>query len=367
MKIQCEKVDLVRGIQVVQNALTSTTLPILSHVLMIAEGEKVRLVATNLETTIESSFSAKILQEGRICLPGGKVFEIMREAPSPRVDLEVSDNKATIACGRAIFHLLCLEASEFPELPKLEKENVFSLPQEVLREMVQKTFFAASSDETRPSLNGVYMAIKDGEMRMVATDGRRLSFIKASSSSLREIPPVEAIVPLRALRQLMRILGKGEEVRIGLSKHQVFFQLDDILLISQLIEAEFPDYEKVIPKEYNVAILTDKDELFGVIRRISLLSDEKSRLIKFELKENTLLVSSNNPEMGYAQEELTVKREGEGALKVGFNYTYLLDVLKNMKGEVRLELIDPLSPGVIRPAEDKDYVCVVMPIRIEEG
>lgn len=366
MKIQCERAEFLRAIQVVQNALTSTTLPILSHILMVAKGEKVKLTATNLETTIQSSFSGKVLEEGEICLPGNKIFEIIREASSPTVDLKLVDTRAAITCGRAVFQLLGLEAGEFPELPKIKEENVFSLPQEVLREMVQKTSFAASLDETRPSLNGVYVEIRGKEMRMVATDGRRLAFNKTSLPSV-QIPPFEAIIPLRALRQLIRVLGQEEGVKIGLSKQQAFFQLKDVVLTSQLIEAEFPDYEKVIPGEYNVAVLADKDELSGAIRRISLLSDEKSHLVKFELKGNSLLVSSDTPEMGSAQEELTIKTEGEGQVRAGFNYTYLLDVLKNMGQEVRFELIDSLSPGVIRPATGKEYVCVVMPIRIEEG
>jgi DNA polymerase-3 subunit beta len=173
----------------------------------------------------------------------------------------------------------------------------------------------------------------------------------------------------------MRILGQGEEIKMGIGKHQAFFEprlkegrLTQVLLISQLIEAEFPDYQGVIPKEYKVAIMVDKDELFRAIKRVSLLSNEKSRLLKFRLKENVLSISANTPEIGSSYEDLTVKREGEEDIGIGFNSTYLLDGLKNMEGEIRVELTDSVSPGVIKPAvkEDGNYIYIIMPIRIEE-
>jgi len=373
MKIRCKRGDFLEGVRVVQNALTSVTLPVLSHILMIAKEEGIKLVATNLETTIQSSFSGEIIEEGEICLPGNKIFEILRELPSQEVDLEIEDSRAIIKCGRSTFQLLALEASEFPEIPKLEEENIFLFPQDKLREMIQKTSFAASLDETRQGLNGIYLSIAEGEVRMVATDGRRLAFVRISKSL--KIPEVKTIIPLRAIQQLMRILGQGEEVRTGIGKHQAFFNprlkegpLNQILLISQLIEAEFPDYENIIPKEYKVAIMVDRDTLFRAIKRVSLLSNEKSRLLKLKLKGNVLSITANTPEMGSSYEELTVKREGEEDIGIGFNATYLLDGLKNIAGEVRFELTDSLSPGVIKPVAggDEDYVYVVMPIRIEE-
>jgi len=358
----------------VQNALTSTTLPVLSHILMMAKGEVVKLVATNLETTIQSSFSGEVLEEGEICLPGNKIFEILRELPPQKVGIEIENSRAIIKCGRSTFQLLTLEASEFPEIPKLGEEKTFLFPQEKLREMVQKTSFAASLDETRPGLNGVYLSIEEGRMRMVATDGRRLALIR-TLEALKNVPEVKTIIPLRALHQLIRILGQGEEVKMGIGKHQAFFEpclkegrLTQILLISQLIEAEFPDYERIIPGQYKIAITVDKEEFSRAIRRVSLLSNEKSRLLKFKLKENLLSISANTPEIGSSYEELTVQREGEESIGIGFNSTYLLDGLKNMEGEVRFELTDSVSPGVIKPAAggSEDYIYIVMPIRIEE-
>lgn len=366
MKISCQRQDFLEGVRVVQNALTSTTLPILSHILMSATAEKVNLAATNLETTIQSSFPCEVPQEGEICLPGNKLFQILRELPPSGVSLMTEGTKATIKCEKSVFDLLGLEAAEFPEIPKLEEGKEFTLPRERLKEMIQKTMFAASVDETRQNLNGVYLEIEKKEVKMVATDGRRLAFVVASQPSL-EVAPVQIIIPLRGIQQLLRIMEKGEEVRVGAGKSQIFFKMEEVVLISQLIEAKFPNYREVIPKQHKIAITADRNGLFAASKRVSLLTEEKSRLVKFKLKGNVLSISAVSPETGYAYEELGVRRDGEEDIQIGFNSTYLLDALKVISSaEVQLQLTDSVSPGVIRPAEGEDYIYVIMPIRIEE-
>ena len=177
MKITCAKEDILEALRPVQNALTSTTLPILSHILMVAKKELVELTATNLETTIRSNFSGKVEEEGEICMPGEKIFSIVRELPPVEIYLETEENRLTIKCKEATFNLLGLSSSEFPESPSIGKES-FSLPQVTLREMFQKTVFAASTDETRRNLNGIYLEGGGKELKLIATDGRRLAFIK---------------------------------------------------------------------------------------------------------------------------------------------------------------------------------------------
>ena len=364
MKINCKREDFLESIQVVQNALTSTALPVLSYVLLEARPEKITLTATNLETTIRSSFPAQVEGEGEICLPGDKLFYILRELPSAPVVLEIEESKATIRCKKAIFQLLGFSPEDFPEVPQIMVEKFFSLSQEELRQMIQRTVFAASRDETHQNLNGAYLEVEEKDARLVATDGRRLSFVHiplASSSLLSG----EAIVPLRALQQLMRVLSGEKEVKVGVSERQIFFEMDHILLVSQLVDAKFPDYRKVIPTEFSIAILADRDDLLRCVRRVSLLTDEKSRLLKFQLKENTLLISTEASELGYAYEEIDVRRERGEEIEIGFSSTYLLDILKNIeKGEVRIELTDSEGPGVIRPSENKDHICVLMPVRL---
>lgn len=364
MKINCKREDFLAAIQVVQNALTSTALPVLSYVLLEARPEKITLTATNLETTIRSSFPAQVEGEGEICLPGDKVFYILRELPPAPVTLEIEESKATIRCKKAMFQLLGLSPEDFPEVPQTMVEKFFSLSQEKLRQMIQRTAFAASRDETHQNLNGSYLEIEGKVARLVATDGRRLSFVHIPLAS-SDISSGEAIIPLRALQQLLRILNGDKEVKVGMSERQIFFQMDHILFISQLIDAKFPDYRKVIPTEFTIAVLADRDDLLRSVRRVSLLTDEKSRLLKFQLKENTLLISAEAPELGHAHEEIDVRRERGGEIEIGFSSTYFLDILKNMeKGEVRIELTDSEGPGVIRPSESKDHICVLMPVRL---
>jgi len=364
MKINCKREDFLESIQVVQNALTSTALPVLSYVLLEAGPEKITLTTTNLETTIRSSFPAQVEGEGEICLPGDKLFYILRELPSAPVVLEIEKSKATIRCKKAMFQLLGFSAEDFPEVPQIMVEKFFSLSQEELRQMIQRTVFAASRDETHQNLNGAYLEVEEKDARLVATDGRRLSFVHVSLAS-SSLSSGEAIIPLRALQQLARILSGDKEVKIGVSERQIFFEMDHILLISQLVDAKFPDYRKVIPTEFSIAILADRDEFLRSVRRVSLLTDEKSRLLKFQLKENTLLISAEAAELGYAYEEIDVRRERGEEIEIGFSSAYLLDILKNIeKGEVRIELTDSEGPGVIRPSENKDHICVLMPVRL---
>ncbi len=364
MKINCKKEDFLESIQVVQNALTSTALPVLSYVLLEAGPEKITLTTTNLETTIRSSFPAQVEGEGEICLPGDKLFYILRELPSAPVVLEIEKSKATIRCKKAMFQLLGLSPEDFPEVPQIMVEKFFSLSQEELRQMIQRTVFAASRDETHQNLNGAYLEVEEKDAKLVATDGRRLSFVHLSLAS-SSLSSGEAIIPLRALQQLARILSGDKEVKIGVSERQIFFEMDHILLISQLVDAKFPDYRKVIPTEFSIAILADRDDLLRSVRRVSLLADEKSRLLKFQLKENTLLISAEAAELGYAYEEIDVRRERGEEIEIGFSSAYLLDILKNIeKGEVRIELTDSEGPGVIRPSENKDHICVLMPVRL---
>lgn len=364
MKINCKREDFLESIQVVQNALTSTALPVLSYVLLEAGPEKITLTTTNLETTIRSSFPAQVEGEGEICLPGDKLFYILRELPSAPVALEIEKSKATIRCKKAMFQLLGFSAEDFPEVPQTMVEKFFSLSQEELRQMIQRTVFAASRDETHQNLNGAYLEVEEKDARLVATDGRRLSFVHLSLAS-SSLSSGEAIIPLRALQQLARILSGDKEVKIGVSERQIFFEMDRILFISQLVDAKFPDYRKVIPTEFSIAILADRDDFLRSVRRVSLLTDEKSRLLKLKLKENTLLISAEAAELGYACEEIDVRRERGEEIEIGFSSAYLLDILRNMeKGEIRIELTDSEGPGVIKPSENKDHICVLMPVRL---
>jgi len=363
MKITCDKKDILESLRSVQNALTSTTLPILSHILMSAKKQLVELTATNLETTIRSNFTCETEEEGQICLPGEKIFSIVRELLHGEIYLETEENRLTLKCKEAKFNLLGLSSTEFPEFPSIEKES-FSLPQIFLKDMFQKTIFAASTDETRQNLNGIFLEGESEELKLIATDGRRLAFIKIPYS-IKSL--LKALIPLQAVQQLLRILGREGEVKIGIGENQIFFQTPQTLLISQLIDAKFPDYERVFPEGYNISILVEREKLLGAIRRVSLLSEEKSHLLKFNLKEEKLHISAVSAEVGSAYEEIPVKVEKRGEIEIGFNSAYLTDPLKVIGTNlVRVRLIDWENPGVLHPETGEDYAYVIMPIKIRE-
>ncbi len=365
MKITCNKEDILEALRPVQNALTSTTLPILSHILMSAKKKLVELTATNLETTIRANFACEIEEEGQICVPGEKIFSIVRELPQGEIYLETEENRLTLKCKEATFNLLGLSITEFPEFPSMGKES-FSLPQITLKDMFQKTIFAASTDETRQNLNGIHLEGETEKLKLtlIATDGRRLALIKIPYSIKS---PLKALIPLQAVQQLLRILGREGEVEIGLGENQIFFRTPQTLLISQLIDAKFPDYERVFPEGYNISILVEREKLLGAIRRVSLLSEEKSHLLKFNLKEEKLHISAVSAEVGSAYEEIPVKVERRGEIEIGFNSVYLTDFLKAIGTNlVRVRLIDWQNPGVLHPETGEDYAYVVMPIKIRE-
>lgn len=364
MKIIFKRNEIIEGVGIVGHALTSTSLPILSHILMVAGGDSVRLTATNLETTIQCVVPAQVEEGGEICISGEKFSSIVRQLSPLPVRFKTEETRVAIRCGRAKFNLLGLPATEFPEYPQ-PGEIDFSLPESDLKQMIQKTIFAVSTDETRRSLNGIYLEGKEEILRMISTDGRRLALVSTSLPSISS--PTEVLIPLKGAQQLLRILGDGGEVKIGISENQVFFHTPRTLLISQLISAKFPDYQQVIPHKSNTVILVDRLKLLSAIRRCSILSEEKSHLLRFKLKDDLLSLTGSEPELGDAYEEVSVESEGKKELEVGFNSAYLVEALKVISEEkVELELIDSASPGVLRGEKEKSYLYVLMPIRIEE-
>ncbi len=364
MKIIFKRNEISEGVGIVGHALTSTSLPILSHILMVAESDSVRLTATNLETTIRCVVPAQVEEGGEICISGEKFSSIVRQLSPLPVRFKTEETRVAIRCGRAKFNLLGLPATEFPEYPQ-PGEIDFSLPESDLKQMIQKTIFAVSTDETRRSLNGIYLEGEEGILRMISTDGRRLALVSTSLPSISSL--VRVLIPLKGAQQLLRILEDGGEVKIGISENQVFFHTPRTLLISQLIAAKFPDYQQVIPHKSNTIILVDRLKLLSAIRRCSILSEEKSHLLRFKLQDDLLSLTGSEPELGDAYEEVSVESEGKKELEVGFNSAYLVEALKVISEEkVELELIDSASPGVLRGEKEKNYLYVLMPIRIEE-
>ena len=364
MKFSINKDDLLKTVQKAQNAVSpKNTLPILSNILLEATKNTIKIIATDLDIGISSTTPLKPIEEGAITLPAKKFLDIIKELPgSCEVSLTAKKNNiVTIECGKIVFKIVGLPKDEFPQPPNFKNKDIITIPQNLLKNMITMTSFAVSRDETRYILNGVLFVIKQKTMKLVATDGRRLAVVE------KELPKGtiidrKAIVPTKTVQELQRLLQEEGETKILFDENQVLFDLGDTVIISRLIEGEFPNYEQVIPKETKEKITIASDALLAAAKRASILTSQDSIAIRLNVSKNKMAISKNTPYMGEVKEELGVSYKGK-TVSVGFNPAYLIDVLKNVDtAEVGLELADSDKPGVIRLGNE--YVYVVLPMQI---
>lgn len=343
------------------------TMPILANVLIESHQGRIRLTATDLEVGVRGSVDGEVVQEGTITVNAKKLYEIVREAPEEALQLKRLDNDwVEIKSGKSVFKIVGLDSREFPQFPNFAKEALFSIPCNVLREMIERTLFAVSTDETRYSLNGVYVEqAASGAVRMVATDGHRLALIEKHVGSLGLEKGV--ILPRKGLTEVRKLLEGGEEglVALGFKENMGLIVKDEVELFMRLIDGDFPDYTKVVPKDNSQAVKMERDELLHALRRVSILSSERYKGIKLDFNKGRLSVSASNPDLGEATEEIEVDYQA-GPLTIGFNAKYLLDVLGVLEGagEVEISFKDALSPSLIKKGGDESYLYVVMPMRL---
>lgn len=368
MNLTIAKEQIINGLQSVQNIVSSrTTLPILSNVLLRAEGNRLELTATDLDVTIMCSVEATVKTPGVTTLPVKKLFGIARELANPELDLEVDDKNVTsLRSGASFFKIRGLGAEEFPPLPKLQEERKVVLPQEKLKGMLKKTSFAISNDESRYVLNGIFISVKEHKLTMVATDGRRLALAE-EEVDVPDKSQGECIFPAKAVNELNRILQDKGEVEIVLTDNQASFNLKDekgfnILLITKLIEGTYPNYRQVIPAETKERIALVRDEFLHALRRAEIMTSEKQNSVKVAFGKNSLAITANSPEVGEARESMAVNYKGK-EMAIAFNPAYLIEPLNALTDdEVYLELIDELSPGVLKI--NGPFLYVVMPMRL---
>ncbi len=365
MRIRCTQEDLARAMSAVGRATSSrTTMPILANVLLETTAAGLRVVATDLEVGVRVQIPAEVDRGGMVTLPARIFGEIVSHLPPGPVELRVEEGSsvAEITCQRAAFEVVGMPASDFPRVPEGEVERVCALPAPVLRSMVRSTLFAASTDETRPFLTGVYVNGEGEVLRFVATDGGRLAL---RSTACRLDRPVAAIVPSKAMHELSRLSGAVEgEVEVGLVDSQIVFSAGDLRLTSRLVGGQFPNYQQVIPKEFKQRVRVSTERLYAALRRVAITARDSATVVRLSAQEGVLRLSSSTPEVGRAWEELEVDASGE-AMEVAFNARYLLDGLQVVETEeVALDLTGPLSPGALRPVGQEDYVYVVAPVRV---
>jgi DNA polymerase-3 subunit beta len=367
MNLTITKDQIIAGLQAVQNVVsTRTTLPILSNVLIRAEGGHVEFTATDLDVTVACKVEAKVSQPGATTLPVKKLFGIVRELQG-EIEIETDDkNLSSIRSGSSFFKIHGLVADEFPPMPKFKDDKKVSQPQENIRAMIRKTSFAVSTDESRYVLNGIFISLKDGKMTFVATDGRRLALVD-EEVDISEKSAGEFIVPAKAINELNRLLQDKGDVEIKFGENQASFALKNetgfsVLLITKLIEGNYPNYRQVIPGEAKERIAVGREELMQALRRAEIMTSEKANSVKLSFGKNVLTITANSPEVGEARETMAINYKGK-ELAIAFNPRYLIDPLNALtEDEVFIELIDELSPGVIKI--NGPFLYVVMPMRL---
>jgi len=368
MKITIAKDQIINGLQAVQNVVGSrTTLPILSNVLLRAEGKSLELTATDLDVTVVCGVEAVVEQPGATTVPVKKLFGIIRELSNPDLEIEVDDKHTTsLRSGASFYKLNGLSADEFPPLPKFTEDKKVALPQEKVRSMMKKTSFAISTDESRYVLNGIFLSLKEHKMTMVATDGRRLALVD-EEVDVTEASQGEFIIPAKAVNELNRLLSDKGEIEIRYSENQAAFNLKDekgssILIITKLIEGNYPNYRQVIPGEPKERIALQREEFLHALKRAEIMTSEKSNSVKLAFGKNNLAITANSPEVGEARESLAINYKGK-EMAIAFNPKYVIDPLNALSNdEVFLELIDELSPGVLKI--NGPFLYVVMPMRL---
>lgn len=372
MHFTVEKEFFLKGLGRVQGIVEKrNTIPILSNVLIEGNDGEIHLTATDLEVGMKASYPATIKTPGKVTVSAKKIYEIIKELPEKEISFISKENCwIEIRCGKALFNIVGLSADEFPYFPKPEDENFISISSTLIKEMIEKTFFSISTDESKYNLNGIYFkTIEENNrilLRMVATDGHRLAMIQRQINE-NNIDQLQkgVIFPRKGIFELKKIADEGEnEIQLGFIDNNAVIRKDQTIVVMRLVDGEFPDYNRVIPKNNDLTAHIAQDIFFHALRRMSILSSEKSRGVKVMLKSGAMEVSSSNPEFGDAREDMEVGYDGP-EVTIGFNARYLIDILQAQGCEqVLLQIKDNLSPGLIRSEGDDDFLAVVMPMRL---
>jgi DNA polymerase III subunit beta len=362
------KENLLKELEVMQGIVEKkSTIPILSNIVIDAQKDRLELLATDLEVGIRTTCEAKVAKPGSSALSARRLFDIVRYLPNADVRFKSDEgNWAQITCQKARFRIVGLSRDDFPAMPEFDFAKGIPIERSLLIDMISKVLFAITTDETRYQINGTLMILSKKSLTMVATDGHRLAYVSGRLEKGASEERIEIIIPRKALQELTRI-GEGEsEILFGQKDNHVFFKIGKTIMSSTIVPGKFPDFEKVIPEGNDKLLKFESGAFAEVVRRVALLSSERSRAVKFSLQKGSVEISSNNPEVGEAAESVDVDYTG-GPLEVGFNAKYLLDFLQAMgPGTFILALKDEGTQGLLRPVglEGRDYRYVVMPMRI---
>lgn len=362
MKFKVQKDKLVVAIQTVQNVITTkSALPILSNILIETQQDAIRLTATDLDIGITCVIPVDIQEQGAITIPAKRFSDIVKEFPVDIVSVTTKKNNLVVIDSELCqFKIMGLAKEEFPKLPEFKDKKVVKVEQVVLKEMLALTSFAVSFDETRYILNGILFKINKGVLILVSTDGKRLAIAERKLNIEPDVD-LSIIVPIKTIHELNRNLKEGGELSLVVGSNQALFDLRGVVIISRLIEGEFPDYKQVVPLVSENKMKIDRSQFLLAVKRAALLATPDYQAVKLEVFKNKLVISKSTPDVGEFHEELAAEYQGR-ELIIGFNPVYLMDILKNLSDEViNLELTDGEKPGVIRIS---GYIYIVLPMRI---
>lgn len=365
MKLICKQSDLSNALNIVQKAISSkTTLPILTGILLEAKNGTLKLTGNDLSIGIEKSIEADILEEGTTVVSSRIFGEFIRKLPDSNVEISMNDKKLTIECMKSHIDLITYDAIEYPELPQITESNAFTISKMLFKNMIRQTIFATSQDETRPILTGSYIEINQNQISMVAIDGFRVAIKNAQINTPLE---TKMVIPAKTLNEINKIIGSSEDndsIEVFVSDKNILFKIDDVKIVSRLLEGEYVKYSQMIPNEFKTRIEINAADLLHGIERVSLLSREgKNNSIKLSIQDNQLEISSI-VEIGHASDEVPLKLEGN-KIDIGFNPKYLIDVLKVIDSEIiYMEFLANISPCIIKPKNNDNYTYLVLPVRI---
>ena len=374
MKIRIARDELLTGLQRVQGIVEKrNTMPILSNILLETKQDGIELVATDLEIGVRGHYKADVQQAGSVSLSARKLYELLKEVADGEITLTTQENNwVQIQAGRSQFKIVGMAASEFPALPTIEREGRVAIPGSGLSSLIRKTLFAVGDNDARYILNGLLISLHSSEkkvtLKLVGTDGHRLAVAESdlTQSAGTDLPKeIKAIIPRKAAQEIRRLLEEEEgEPLLGFTKNLVTFQKSGLFLTSRVMEGTYPNYQQVIPKESAKKASIERTALEGALRRVAVLSKDKTNAVKVILENGSITLHTSSPDVGEATEDLPAQYRGE-SLTTGFNARYLLDALAVMDGDsVNLEISSPLSPCVLRSEGDPGFLCVVMPMKI---
>lgn len=372
MELTVRKEDLAKGLQKSQSVVERrTSMPILSNVMLAADDGKLTLTATDLEISFQGSYEARINKPGRVTIPARKFHDIVKELPSEDVYLkEKENNHIHLTGGRASYDLVGMDAEDYPTLPAVEDIPEVKVDVDILGEMIEKTIFSISQEDTRFNLAGLYVQKRRMDdqdiLRLVSTDGHRLSLVDRPISGVGNFDIENGIIiPRKGVNELSRMTKEGDgELALGLNGSFATAKKGEGTLILRMQEGSFPDYEVVIPKNPGRSVMVNRQGFSDVIRRVSILATDRFQGVQLNFREGLLELVSQNPELGEARESIEVDYEGE-SFQVGFNARYFLDLCSAMRSEnISLSFIDENNPCLIKGEGDEGFLSVIMPMRL---